>query len=459
MGRFLLGLLAVVAVAAAAFAVFAWRSAIDPIDPPQRTAFDQQLIGDGARLAAIGNCTACHTRPGGRSFAGGLPIPTPFGTIYSTNITPDPETGIGRWSEAAFNRAMRDGVDRGGRHLYPAFPYDHFTLVSDQDNKALYAFLMTRPAVEARAPANELPFPLNMRWVLAGWKLLFFNDGAYQTASDQSPEWNRGAYLVNGLGHCGSCHTPRNDLGAEESGKQLTGGSAEGWSAFALDAASPAPVPWTADALYAYMRDGWHPDHGVASGPMAEVTGNLGLMPDEDIRAIAVYVAARMGEPTAQRIAQGKAAQEAAANQKVSIMQVAAPAAGDTSEARGQTIYAAACAACHNGSRALPYGGVSFYLSSAIHAPDAQNAINTVLFGLPASSGTQSAVMPGFAPTMTDSQIADVLAYLRSGFASQPAWSGVEAQIANTRSGAFKVAVRPSDGIERGPQNIGAQDQ
>src|SRR5690606_28206092 len=147
------------------------------ISPPERASFDQALIDKGAALAAVGNCTACHTEPGGRSFAGSFALPTPFGTIYSSNITPDPETGIGNWSETAFNRAMREGVSRDGSHLYPAFPYDHFTLVTDEDNKALYAFLMTRPAVKQSPPANELPFPLNIRFVLAGWKTLFFSKG------------------------------------------------------------------------------------------------------------------------------------------------------------------------------------------------------------------------------------------------------------------------------------------
>ena len=142
--RFFLGLIGLLIVTFCGFLIYAWKPAISPTDPPDRASFDQALIEQGAVLAAVGNCTGCHTKPGGRSFAGGLAIPTPFGTIYSTNVTPDPKTGIGQWSEAAFTRAMREGVDREGRHLYPAFPYDHFTVVSDEDNRALYAFLMTR---------------------------------------------------------------------------------------------------------------------------------------------------------------------------------------------------------------------------------------------------------------------------------------------------------------------------
>jgi mono/diheme cytochrome c family protein len=452
--HFLFGLLGVVIVACAGFFAIAWKSAIAPIRPPDRTSFDQALIHKGAMLAAVGNCTACHTQPGGRSFAGSFALPTPFGTIYSSNITPDPETGIGTWSEAAFNRAMREGVRRDGKHLYPAFPFDHFTLVSDEDNKALYAFLMTRPPVKQSPPANELPFPLNIRLVLAGWKLLFFNEGPFQKVASESEEWNRGAYLVNGLGHCGACHTPRNMFGAERAGMHLAGGQAEGWSAPALNPSSPAPIPWTQDSLFAYLRQGWHADHGVTNGPMGEVTGNLGLLPDSDVKTIATYVAALMGTPSPERQQRGEQIRK-----KIGEDLVLASAPTDTPAGRGAAIYQAACATCHDGSRPLPFGGINFHLSSTINAPDAQNAINMVLFGLPAASGRQSAIMPGFAAAMTDEQLTDLLAYLRETFAGQPAWPDVAARAADTRSGKFQVSVRPSDGIERGPDDIGAQDQ
>src|SRR6202030_4406201 len=199
--------------AVAAFGI-AWRPSIAAIDPPAPQSFDATLVKRGRDLAAIGNCSDCHTVRGGKDFAGGLPVPTPFGTIYSSNITPDPETGIGRWPEAALRRAMRAGVNPGGQHLYPTFPYDHFTNVSDEDDSALYAYLMTRPPVHAPARANQLSFPLDQRVVIAGWKLLFLRHGTYQPDTAQSAAWNRGAYLVEGLAHCGACHTPRNALGA-----------------------------------------------------------------------------------------------------------------------------------------------------------------------------------------------------------------------------------------------------
>src|SRR6202051_1023703 len=188
--------------AVAAFGI-AWRPAIAGMHPPAHQSFDAALVKRGRDLAAIGNCTTCHTVRGGKDFAGGLPVPTPFGTIFSSNITPDPETGIGRWPEAAFRRAMRSGVNREGQHLYPTFPYDHFTNVTDEDDRAIYAFLMTRQPVHAPARANHLSSPLAHLPVIAGWKLLFLRSNTYQRDSSRSAEWNRGAYLVEGLAHCG----------------------------------------------------------------------------------------------------------------------------------------------------------------------------------------------------------------------------------------------------------------
>src|SRR5882757_2884952 len=280
--------------AGAAFAI-AWRPAIAAIDLPAPQSFDTALVKRGRYLAAIGNCNDCHTVRGGRSFAGGLPVPTPFGTIYSSNITPDAKTGIGRWSEAAFRRAMQSGVDRDGQHLYPTFPYDHFTHVSDDDDRALYAYLMTRQPVRASARENDLAFPFNQRIAVAGWKLLFLRHGTYQPDSTKSAEWNRGAYLVEGLAHCGACHTPRNALGAEKTQASFAGGDVDNWHAYAINSQSSAPVPWDMDALFRYLRQGWHPDHGVARGPMAEVVSNLSEVPESDIRAIATYMASVSG--------------------------------------------------------------------------------------------------------------------------------------------------------------------
>jgi mono/diheme cytochrome c family protein len=409
--------------AVAAFAI-TWRPAIAAIEPPAPQSFAADLVKRGRDLAAIGNCNACHTVRGGKDFAGGLPMPTPFGTIYSSNITPDAETGIGRWPEAAFRRAMRSGVDRDGRHLYPAFPYDHFTNVTDEDDQALYAYLMTREPVRAPARENQLPFPLNQRFVIAGWKLLFLRHGTYQPDSTKSAEWNRGAYLVEGLAHCGACHTPRNALGAERASAQFAGGEVENWHAYAINAQSPAPVPWDADALFAYLRNGWHPDHGVARGPMALVASNLSEVPASDVRAIALYMAGVFGPPTPDR---KRRAEEVLAQVKSPL-----PLASNT-DATGASIYAAACARCHESNRPLPYGGVNLALSTAISSPDPRNAANIVLFGVRPVEGERSPIMPGFADSMNDGQIAALLDYLRARFSNQPAWAGVEKIVEGAR--------------------------
>ena len=179
-GRILLGLCSFIVVAIAVFVGWAWRSKVPAVEPPAASSFEPAQIAQGAELAALGNCALCHTAPGGKPFAGWLAVPTPFGAVYSTNITPDPDTGIGSWSHAAFRRAMREGIDRSGRYLYPAFPYDHFTKVGDADLDAVYAFLITRDPVRTGRPANELPLPLKIRLIVAGWQLLFFRDVRFE---------------------------------------------------------------------------------------------------------------------------------------------------------------------------------------------------------------------------------------------------------------------------------------
>ena len=407
----------------AAFAII-WRPAIAAIDPPKPQTFDPALIKRGRELAAVGNCNYCHTVRGGKNFAGGLPVPTPFGTIYSSNITPDAKTGIGGWSEQAFQRAMRIGVDREGRHLYPTFPYDHFTNVSDEDDRALYAYLMTREPVDATARENQLSFPLDQRFVVAGWKLLFLHQGTYKPDPTKSAEWNHGAYLVEGLAHCGACHTPRNALGAERASASFAGGAVDNWQAFALNAQSSSPVPWDEEALYAYLRNGFHPDHGTARGPMAEVVSNLSAVPSDDVRAIATYMADVFGAPSPDRKRQGEA---------VLARAKSGPAATANADFKGAAIYAAACATCHESGRPPPYGGINLSLSSTLSAPDPRNLANIVLAGVRPVEGERSPIMPGFAASMSDAQVAALLTYLRARFTSQPAWTDIERVVAEAR--------------------------
>jgi mono/diheme cytochrome c family protein len=416
-------LAALVLGGAGAVAAVVWRPAIAAIDPVQQT-FETDLVKRGRSLAAIGNCSNCHTARGAKDFAGGVAVPTPFGTVFSSNITPDAETGIGKWSEAAFRRAMRDGVDREGRHLYPTFPYDHFTNVSDEDDRALYAYLMTREPVRAAVPWNRLSFPFDQRPLIAGWKLLFLRRERYQADPSKSAEWNRGAYLVEGLAHCGACHTPRNALGAERAGAPFAGGDVDRWQAYAINTHSLAPVPWDADALFAYLRNGWHPDHGTARGPMAQVVANLSSVDADDVRAIATYMASVFGPPAPDRQRQ---AESVLAEVK------STPDRASETNPTGASIYAAACASCHESGRALPYGGINLALSTAIRSPDPRNLANIVLSGVSPREGERSPIMPAFASGMNDGQVAALLNYLRARFSNQPAWTSVDQVVADAR--------------------------
>jgi mono/diheme cytochrome c family protein len=387
--------------------------AATPNAPAVLPAFDAALVARGARLAAIGNCATCHTREGGKPFAGGLALATPFGTIYSTNITPDADTGIGLWTGADFQRAMQEGIDPDGRHLYPAFPYDHFTLANAADIAALYAFAMTRDPERAVVPANRLRFPAGFRPAIAAWKALYFEPGVYRPDPAHSAEWNRGAYLAEGLGHCGACHTPRNALGAEDRQRALGGGDAEGWHASALTQTSPAPVPWTAEQLEVYLRTGHEAQHGIAAGPMAPVVRNLAGIAPEDVRAIAIYIASRMRGPEA-----------------------AAPGRAAAGSGEGAMIFAGACASCH--SEAAPAAQsarapVPLGLTTSVNAPDPRNAIHVTLEGLWPDAGERGALMPGFAGELTDRQVVALVDYLRTRFTDKPAWTGVPEHVREIR--------------------------
>ncbi|HEX2828555.1 MAG TPA: cytochrome c [Burkholderiales bacterium] len=439
--RFLLILLVLVLFVGAVFAIFSWRAGIAPIEPPARASFEAATIERGAYLAALGDCVACHTAPGGRAYAGGFPLRTQFGTIYGTNITPDPETGIGRWSLEAFTRAVREGVARDGRQLYPVFPYDHFTLLGDDDIRALYAFIMTREPVRAETPANEVYFPINFRSLIAGWKILFFRPAAFRSDTAQSDEWNRGAYLVQGLAHCGACHTPRNLLGAEKRKMPLAGGEAEGWHAPAIDAQSRAPVPWTEESLYRYLRSGADARHETAAGPMTPVVHNLGSVPESEVRAIAVYIASVMGAPDLERQRRAQAAMARAAEAE------GAPephAPGDGALRTGAALYAGSCAQCHGSASRNPGAPSSealhLALSSSASLPAPSNLIRIVLQGLAPADGDAGAFMPGFSGAYTDAQVAAIAAYVRATCTDRPEWRNLEREVRKVRAQLAKEA-------------------
>lgn len=406
------GLLAV--VVAAGFGAVAWRPTIDVVATPGRESFDPDLIRRGAVLAAGGFCATCHTATDGRPLAGGRPLETPFGTIWGTNITPDRDTGIGAWSLAAFKRSMRDGIDRDGRHLYPAFPYNHFTQLTDRDLEALYAYLMTREPFRAEVRDPDFPFPYNLRPLVAGWNLLFLRRGPTEPRPSADPSIDRGRYLAEALSHCSACHAPRNMLGAEREGDQhFAGGEAEGWWSPPLDRSSPAPVPWTEENLFNYLRS-WDSAHGGGVGPMQPVVAGLAQLPAADVRAIARYIAQSMGPPSAERQAGTEA-----------IIARAAPARTGPEIERGEGVYRGACASCHESGGTVPFTVKSLAQHTTLVGPDPRNVIRVVLHGVHTDEGEVGAIMPAFGSTLTEGQVVDLLAYLRARYTDGPAWPDV----------------------------------
>jgi nicotinate dehydrogenase subunit B len=402
-------------------AVLPWR-AIAPIARPDASVYSAATIARGQQLAALGDCAVCHTSVNGILNAGGRPLETLFGTIYTTNITPNVETGIGAWSYPAFERAMREGIHRDGRHLYPAFPYPHFARTTDADMQALYAYLMAQTPVRAEAKANALTFPFNLRPLLAGWNALFHKPAPFQADPAKSEIWNRGAYLVEGLGHCSACHSPRNALGAEKANAYLAGGFAEGWEAPPLTSLSQAPIPWNEDELFAYLRSGESRFHGVAAGPMAPVVRELGALPDSDIRAMAVYLAA-FNEPAAD--------QHALAAKLEATTSTRIPAASSV----GARLYQGACAVCHEVGGAPLFGSrPSLALNSNLHSAMPDNLIQVILHGIAAPVSSDLGYMPAFKDSFTDGQVAELASYLRRQFApDKPAWTDIHAAIGRIR--------------------------
>lgn len=417
--RILLGLIVIAVVAF----VIVWKPAIDEIDRPSTDTFSSDQIAKGKVLAGLGNCASCHTSDTNKPLAGGVDFPTPFGTLYSTNISPDPEQGIGNWSEAAFVRAMREGVSRDGSHLYPAFPYTHFSKVSDEDLSALYAYVMSRPAVDYQGPDNQLQFPFNLRMLQAGWKLLFFDGDRYQPDRDASETWNRGAYIAEGLGHCTACHTPRNAFGAEMADKTYNGALVDNWYAPALNTTHSAPVPWTEDELFQYLRAGGSTWHGIAAGSMSSVVHKgLNEAPNEDIRALAIYFQDLTGA-----VAPAKA-EEIAANH---VRQ--AHSTAENSINAGEQIYTSACASCHyNEPSSIKMLRPELSLNSAVTAPDPVNLLRITLHGIDEPTGLRGLTMPGFGSSLSDSDLVALARYLRQS-SGKPPWENLEQHLQDAR--------------------------
>ena len=433
MSRILLSVAAVFLALLAGAAIWSNRHPeIAPVEQAGGAEFDTAQLLLGEALTGIGACEVCHTAPGGTPFAGGLALPTPFGTIYSTNITPDVETGIGSWSEEAFRRAMREGVDRNGRHLYPVFPYDHFTKVTDEDIRAIYAHLTTLEPVEYKPPENELGFPFNFRMLLAGWKLLFLDKGEFQPDSQWGEEWNRGAYLAEGLGHCGACHSPRNMFGAVMQAAAYDGGEAEDWHAPALNKMSQTPIPWKQLQLVNYLYDGWDEEHGIAAGPMAPVVNHLYDQSEDDIFAIAAYFESiqRRQLNDSEKNAILERARSLDWGTEFGYRPAVVP--DDPALLRGMDVFADQCATCHkSGNVQVP---VSLALTGTVNAPDPRNVIHIIFDGIRPPRGALQRSMPGFGASISDSEINDLLKFIRWHFTDLPPWQDISGQVAAKRA-------------------------
>jgi len=365
---------------------------------------DFNNIQRGRYLAQAGDCISCHTVKGGKPFAGGYPVETPFGTIYSSNITPDVVTGIGNWTGDDFYRSMHSGRRKDGQYLYPACPYPWFTKMTREDINDLKAYLDTLEPVRAIPPENDLIWPLGWRQFMAGWNLLFFDEGEYTPRQDESMTWNRGAYLVNGVGHCAACHTPKNVLGASDKDKALQGGDAgEGWFAPSLTGHERDGLgSWTIKDIAQYLKTGANKDT-ASTGPMTEVVMNSTQhLSDADLAAVATYL-------------KSIPAHQAPTTAPEDI--------DDQAMARGKGLYVDQCMGCHmadgkgQDEAFPPLAG-----SPPIQAENAQTLIQVVLAGDhmadPPSLPTGLA-MPAFDWKLNDQQVADVLTYVRNSWGNR----------------------------------------
>jgi mono/diheme cytochrome c family protein len=367
---------------------------------PDTTANASQLRR-GQYLVGVGDCVSCHLGKGGQPLAGGLGLKTPFGVIYSSNITSDQQTGVGSWTADQFYRAMRGGIGAHGENLYPAFPYPSFRLITREDSDAIFAFLKSTPAVNYTPPPNGLHFPLNIRASVEGWNLLYLKAGEFKADDTHSSDWNRGAYLVNGLGHCGSCHTPKNSLGADQGDRFLQGGLVEGWLAPDLTGNTRIGLGrWTTEQIVEYLQTGRNA-HAAAGAQMGEViTYSTSLMTPDDLRAIAVYLKSLPSSKPG----------------------TAEPAPAATLR-RGAAIYSDACTGCHlehgvGQPRLFPPLGNN----AMVQQEDPTGLIHAILGGTHVGvspSRTTPTSMPSFAWKLSDTEIADVATYIRNSWGNQ----------------------------------------
>lgn len=403
-------------VAAGLLAWYVTREPASPLQTDQTAAADMApaLIARGEYVARLSDCVACHSVPGGAPFTGGLEMATPLGAIHTTNVTPDPETGIGRYSLADFDRAVRHGVAPGGRRLYPAMPYPSYAKLSDDDVRALYAFFMKgiAPVRQANIP-SEIPWPLNMRWPIALWNGVFADTAPYAAKAGKDELWNRGAYIVQGPGHCGSCHTPRglafNEKALDESGTPfLAGALLDGWYAPSLrNDPNTGLGRWSEPEIVQFLKIGRN-QHAVVFGSMTEAFNNsTQFMSDDDLAAIARYLKSLPGD----------------SQRDGTPWQYQAVSAADRLDTPGAHTYVTRCASCHgaDGKGQAQWMPPLAGATSAL-AKENASAINITLNGSQrvVAAGVPDAYrMPAFREQLSDQQIAEVLTFVRSTWGNQ----------------------------------------
>lgn len=376
---------------------------------------DASKIIRGRYQAILGDCAACHTTPGARPLSGGRPLETPFGELIPPNITPDKASGIGVWSEADFHRMMKTGIGHDGKRLYPAMPYPAYTKMTDTDISDLWAYLRTVEPVFNPVESNQLPFPFNIRLSMLGWNMVNFEEGSFRPDPEKSAEWNRGAYIVQGPGHCGTCHSPKTFLGADKTSAFLQGASLQGWYAPNITGNAQIGIgTWSEDDIVRYLKTGAN-DHTIASGPMAEaIEASTSQMTAEDLKAIATYLKSLDRGPDEKP---------------------AALTASATGMKAGAAIYHDTCSACHGGDgKGAPQLFPALAGSMLVQQPSAETLARLVLNGSQAvhtPEARTTPAMPSLAWRLSDQQIADVLTYIRNAWgnaAPAVAASDVKAQ-------------------------------
>ncbi len=369
------------------------------------------LVKRGSYLAKAADCMVCHTTQGGKEYAGGLGFKLPFGTLYSTNITPDKDTGIGNYSDQDFLNALHRGVRRDGARLYPAMPYTSYTYITDADALAIKAYLFSLPPVHATAPANTLTFPFNQRWGMMFWSAVLNPDTRFEPDASKSPEWNRGAYLAEALAHCGECHTPRNLAFALDNRKKFGGALTAGWRAFNISSDKGTGIgAWRDDDLISYLSVGHAADHGTASGPMGEaVDQSFSQLAPEDIRAVVAYL--RSVPATTSPDLPATLAPRAPASHRD----------GGTPDPRGKMVFEGACVSCHGWSGESPVSPLATLTGAwAVNDPGATNVAQIVIAGTKRHTPEGAISMPAFGDAYSDDEIAAVANYVTARFGTKP---------------------------------------